>query len=274
MALVPALAHAQASITGVVRDPSGAVLPGVTVEASSPALIEKVRSVVTDGSGQYRIIDLRPGTYAVMFTLSGFSTVRREGIELTGYVRRHDRRRPARRLARRDDHRHRREADRRRAAHDAAARLRPAGHRADPGRPQPHQHGGADPGPRGRAARTRRARRRRRHEQPAEHDVLDPRRPHERHAPSARRRPARQRPLGRRVLQLRARHRIDAGSRGRLRGDLGRAAVRRPAHQHHPARGRQQRPRRRVRDRRELGLAEQQPRPGSAEPRPARRRTR
>jgi hypothetical protein len=84
MALVPALAHAQASITGVVRDPSGAVLPGVTVEASSPALIEKVRSVVTDGSGQYRIIDLRPGTYTVVFSLSGFSTVRREGIELTG----------------------------------------------------------------------------------------------------------------------------------------------------------------------------------------------
>src|SRR6186713_1502210 len=84
MALLPALAHAQASITGVVRDPSGAVLPGVTVEASSPALIEKVRSVVTDGNGQYRIVDLRPGTYAVTFTLSGFSTVRREGIELTG----------------------------------------------------------------------------------------------------------------------------------------------------------------------------------------------
>jgi hypothetical protein len=84
MALVPTLAHAQAQITGVVRDPSGAVLPGVTVEASSDALIEKVRSVVTDGAGQYRIIDLRPGTYIVSYTLSGFSTVRREGIELTG----------------------------------------------------------------------------------------------------------------------------------------------------------------------------------------------
>src|SRR6187401_2305379 len=84
MALVPALAHAQASITGVVRDPSGAVLPGVTVEASSPVLIEKVRSAVTDGSGQYRIVDLRSGTYIVTFTLSGFSVVRREGIELTG----------------------------------------------------------------------------------------------------------------------------------------------------------------------------------------------
>src|SRR6185295_15121421 len=84
LALVPALAHAQASIAGVVRDASGAVLPGVTVEASSPALIEKVRSVTTDGSGQYRITELRPGTYTVTYTLSGFSTVRREGIELTG----------------------------------------------------------------------------------------------------------------------------------------------------------------------------------------------
>jgi hypothetical protein len=71
------------SIAGVVRDTSGAVLPGVTVEAASPALIEKVRSVVTDGEGLYRIIDLRPGTYTVTFTLSGFSVFRREGIELT-----------------------------------------------------------------------------------------------------------------------------------------------------------------------------------------------
>ena len=82
--LIPAAASAQASIAGVVRDTSGAVLPGVTVEASSPALIEKVRSVTTDSTGQYRIVDLRPGTYAVTFTLPGFSTVRREGIELTG----------------------------------------------------------------------------------------------------------------------------------------------------------------------------------------------
>ena len=60
------------------------MLPGVTVEAASPALIEKVRSVVSDDTGQYRIVDLRPGTYSVTFTLPGFSTVRREGIELTG----------------------------------------------------------------------------------------------------------------------------------------------------------------------------------------------
>jgi hypothetical protein len=83
--LVPAAALAQdATITGFVRDSSGAVLPGVTVEASSPALIEKSRVVTTDGSGQYRIVSLRPGVYTVTFTLAGFSVVRREGIELTG----------------------------------------------------------------------------------------------------------------------------------------------------------------------------------------------
>jgi hypothetical protein len=82
--LVPSVVYAQASIAGVVKDASGAVLPGVTVEAASPALIEKVRSVVTDASGQYRIVDLRPGTYSVTFTLTGFSVVKREGIELSG----------------------------------------------------------------------------------------------------------------------------------------------------------------------------------------------
>ena len=82
--LLPVAAYAQASIAGQVRDASGAVLPGVTVEASSPALIEKVRSVVTDGGGQFRIELLPPGEYAVTFTLPGFSTVKREGIQLTG----------------------------------------------------------------------------------------------------------------------------------------------------------------------------------------------
>jgi hypothetical protein len=76
VALAPAAAYAQgSSIVGVVKDASGAVLPGVTVEASSPALIEKVRSVVTDGTGQYRIEALRAGKYDVTFTLPGFSTV-------------------------------------------------------------------------------------------------------------------------------------------------------------------------------------------------------
>src|SRR2546427_2757005 len=82
--LLPAVAYAQAAITGVAKDASGAVLPGVTVEAASPVLIEKVRSVVTDGTGQYRIVDLRPGTYTVTFSLPGFSTVKRDGIELSG----------------------------------------------------------------------------------------------------------------------------------------------------------------------------------------------
>jgi hypothetical protein len=82
--LLPSAAMAQATIAGVVRDASGAILPGVVVEASSPALIEKVRSVVTDGTGQYRIVDLRPGIYTVTATLPGFSVVRREGIELSG----------------------------------------------------------------------------------------------------------------------------------------------------------------------------------------------
>jgi hypothetical protein len=71
------------SIAGVVRDTSGAVLPGVTVEAASPALIEKIRTVVADNQGQYKIVELRPGTYTVTFTLSGFSVLKREGLELT-----------------------------------------------------------------------------------------------------------------------------------------------------------------------------------------------
>jgi len=82
--LVPAALFAQAVIAGSVKDSSGAVLPGVSVEAASPALIEKVRVAVTDGTGQYRVEDLRPGTYTVTFTLQGFSTFKREGIELTG----------------------------------------------------------------------------------------------------------------------------------------------------------------------------------------------
>jgi hypothetical protein len=81
---LPGVAAAQATIAGTVRDSSGAVLPGVTVEASSPALIEKVRTAVTDGTGQYRVEDLRPGTYSITFTLPGFSAFKRDGVELTG----------------------------------------------------------------------------------------------------------------------------------------------------------------------------------------------
>src|SRR5215510_13041441 len=78
-----ARAQQSSGIAGVVRDTSGGVLPGVTVEAASPALIEKVRTVVSDGEGRYNIIDLRPGAYVVTFSLSGFKTVKRQGIELT-----------------------------------------------------------------------------------------------------------------------------------------------------------------------------------------------
>src|ERR671930_173089 len=76
----PAIAQQTSAIAGVVRDTSGAVLPGVTVEAASPVLIEKVRTVVSDDQGRYNIVDLRPGTYAVTFTLPGFNMLRRDGV--------------------------------------------------------------------------------------------------------------------------------------------------------------------------------------------------
>ena len=78
----PASALAQSTIAGVVRDTSGGILPGVTVEAASPALIEKVRTTVTSAEGRYSIVDLRPGNYTVTFTLAGFNTLVRNGIEL------------------------------------------------------------------------------------------------------------------------------------------------------------------------------------------------
>ena len=82
--LSPAFAAAQAAsgLAGVVKDTTGAVLPGVTVEAASPVLIEKVRTAITDDQGQFKIVDLRPGTYSVTFTLTGFNTVKRDSIEL------------------------------------------------------------------------------------------------------------------------------------------------------------------------------------------------
>src|SRR6188768_3467483 len=84
LVIVPAAAFAQASITGIVKDASGAVLPGVTVEAASPVLIEKVRSATTDGTGQYRITELPPGTYSLTMTLPGFSVVKRDAVEVAG----------------------------------------------------------------------------------------------------------------------------------------------------------------------------------------------
>src|SRR5262245_56422274 len=80
--VLPTAARAQSAFAGVVKDISGAVLPGVTVEASSPALIEQVRSANTDANGAYKIENLRPGVYVLTFSLPGFSTVKREGVEL------------------------------------------------------------------------------------------------------------------------------------------------------------------------------------------------
>src|SRR6267154_117860 len=82
---IAASAHAQTlgTIAGVAKDATGAVLPGVSVEVASPALIEKVRAATTDGSGQYAVVSLPVGTYNVTFSLPGFSTVKREGVEIT-----------------------------------------------------------------------------------------------------------------------------------------------------------------------------------------------
>src|ERR1700704_4311720 len=82
--LLPSVAFAQGTLTGTVRDESGGVLPGVTVEAASPALIEKVRPALTDGAGQYRLTGLNTGTYLLTVSVSGFNIVKREGIELRG----------------------------------------------------------------------------------------------------------------------------------------------------------------------------------------------
>mgnify|MGYP003694543965 CR=1 FL=1 len=160
---MPTLAFAQASITGVVKDSSGAVLPGVTVETSSPVLIEKTRAAVTDGSGLYRILDLRPGTYTVTFSLPGFTTVKREGIELTGSFIASDQRRHEGRRRRRNDHGERRNADRRRPERQASddAQQRNADDGAD--RAVVGGHGRADSGHhRFRPARARTSRSRRR----------------------------------------------------------------------------------------------------------------
>src|SRR6187200_2545177 len=81
---VQSTAWAQATIAGAVKDSSGAVLPGVTVEAASPALIEKVRTTTTDGAGRYRIEDLRPGTYTVTYSLPGFVTIKRDNVIVSG----------------------------------------------------------------------------------------------------------------------------------------------------------------------------------------------
>src|SRR3954468_10426312 len=80
--MLPVMAHAQSAFSGLVKDTTGAVLPGVTVEAASPVLIEKIRTATTDAQGRYTISDLRPGVYSVTFSLPGFSTLKRDSLEL------------------------------------------------------------------------------------------------------------------------------------------------------------------------------------------------
>src|SRR5215475_5526646 len=82
--IFPAASLAQLTLAGAVKDSSGAVLPGVTVDASSPVLIEKTRTAMTDAAGQYRIESLLPGTYTVTFTLAGFSTLKRDEVVVSG----------------------------------------------------------------------------------------------------------------------------------------------------------------------------------------------
>ena len=239
---------AQASITGVVRDASGAVLPGVTVEATSPALIEKVRTVTTDGAGQYRIEQLRTGTYAVTFSLAGFSTgqARRRGADR--FVQRHRQRRSSRRHPRGDGDGHRRVADRGRAERHQAAgdRRRRAG--GDSQRPHPVHRRDAD----SRHEPQQPGRRRHQHHQHHRRQHDHPRQQRQRPARDDRRAVHRQLRAGRPGQQLPAQHGQRPGSGGGLLVGHRRPGHRRRPHQHHPARGRQHVHRVAVRHRRQL----------------------
>ena len=84
LAILLAAQSAAPALSGVVRDSSGGVLPGVTVEAASPVLIERVRTTVTDDTGQYRLTELRPGKYDLTFTLPGFRPVKRTAVDVSG----------------------------------------------------------------------------------------------------------------------------------------------------------------------------------------------
>ena len=200
------------TVAGIVKDSSGAVLPGVTVEASSPALIEKVRSVITDGTGQYKIVDLRPGVYDVTFTLQGFSAVKRRGHRAGGIVRRHDERRAESRLGHRNRRRHRRIADRRHSERRQAAGPHQGRHRRASGRAEPFRSAVLIPGLRRPACRRRRwtsaapttCRTRRDDAREPECGYAGAGRRHCRSANTG---------VGRAVQQLRAEHRQHAGNR-------------------------------------------------------------
>ena len=220
-------ARAQGSIAGAVKDPSGAVLPGVTVEAASPALIEQTRTAVTDSNGNYRIVDLPPGSYSVTFTLTGFKTVRREGIVIQGVFNATVSPELAGRRARRNDHRLR-HAHRRRQQQHRAVRRRSRHPRLDSDADSQHAVAGAAAARhRGHDVRARPV-----HDERAR---LGERRHRDRHRRHARQQPVRQRPVQRLLHERRRDRGSDLHDRRRIRRD----AERRPAHQQHAERRRQ-----------------------------------
>ena len=232
LALVPSTASAQAtaSIAGLVTDASGAVLPGVTVEAASPALIEKVRTVVTDGSGQYRLEQLRGGVYTVTFTLPGFNTVKREGLELA--VRSSATVNAEMRVGvgRGDRDGDRRIADRRHPEREPPAGDQPGTAGSDSDRPHAPGGGVHDSW----CQSQQRGRGRHQHHQHHRRLDVDPRRRRRRHPDTHRRHHHRQRRghgVGR---QHAAQHGQHAGSGGGLLVGERREHHRRPADQHDP----------------------------------------
>ena len=231
LAPVGALAQDAATIAGTVRDASGAVLPGVTVEASSSALIEKVRSVTTDGTGQYSIVALPPGTYTLTFTLPGFSTVRQENIQLTAAITASINAELRVGDARGDGDGHRRVADRRHPQ-----RAAPAGDR------RRHSPDAADVAlvQRRAAARARRGGRQRPGPAAPRHAALHgARRQHAGRPPDARRHQHRRVARRRRRVGLHPRHAERAGSHVHHLGQPRRGRDRRPADDGDPQVGRQ-----------------------------------
>ena len=255
----PAVVWAQASIAGTVKDTSGAVLPGVTVEASSPALIEKIRTAVSDGTGQYRIENLRPGIYTVTFMLTGFSTVVARGRGAVGLGDGQRQRRPARRLARRD--RSPSPASRRSWTCRAPQRQTVLTNEVIKAIPTAGSYNALlvlVPGaPRRTAGREHRALQLV-HVQRARHAAVAGRQPRQHRRPAAGGRHQHRRAPGRRH-QLPHRHAERAGSDLHGVGQHGRGGVGRAGDEHHPALGRQHAVGQRLRVVGQRRPAEQQP---------------
>ncbi len=241
LSLIPEFASAQsnATIAGVAKDSSGAILPGVTVEAASPSLIEKTRTAVTDGAGQYKIVNLVPGVYSVTFSLTGFNTVKREGIELTGAFTASVNADMKVGIARRDHHRVGPGVGRGRAERHAAEGRHARRAQRHPGRHEVH---GPDRRPHPRRDEHQPGRRR--------HGVLrcrprGPRQPPERAGGALRRHELQQRPGPRRPVHRDRHQRCDRAGNGDRDGRPvgGKRNQRRP-HQPRAERRREQLPRR------------------------------